>query len=120
MQIERALGNSPIDISGDKRGYDIESTATDGQSRFIEVKGRVADATTVTVSKNEILTAINCPDNFILAIVAVSDHAAHVVYIKTPFNRPPDLSAVSVNYSIAALRKQGNVILDRNIALGGD
>ena len=120
MTIERALGNAPIDISGDKRGYDIESTATDGQSRFIEVKGRVADAITVTVSKNEILTAINCPDNFILAIVAVSEHAAHVVYIKTPFKNSPDLSAVSVNYDIARLRKQGKVILDRNIALGGD
>ena len=39
--------------------------------RFIEVKGRIEDAKTITVTKNEILTALNKPDDFILAIVMV-------------------------------------------------
>jgi hypothetical protein len=42
-----------------------------GKLRFIEVKGRVAGASTVSVTKNEILTALNKPDDFILAIVSV-------------------------------------------------
>ena len=41
------------------------------EMRFIEVKGRVAGADTVTVSRNEILTALNEPDRFVLALVEV-------------------------------------------------
>lgn len=52
--------------------YDIESRiASTGQLRFIEVKGRIEDATTVTVTKNEIITALNKPEDFILALVQV-------------------------------------------------
>jgi hypothetical protein len=36
--------------------------------RFIEVKGRVAGALTVTVTRNAIVTAVNKPDGFILAV----------------------------------------------------
>ena len=32
------------------------------------MKGRVAGATTVTVTRNEILTALNKPEDFILAV----------------------------------------------------
>ena len=39
-----------------------------GKLRFIEVKGRVAGALTVTISRNEILTALNKADDFILAV----------------------------------------------------
>ena len=46
-----------------------------GRLRFLEVKGRVAGAKTVTVTKNEILTALNKPDDFILAIVEVDGAA---------------------------------------------
>jgi hypothetical protein len=35
------------------------------------VKGRIEGAETVTVTKNEILTALNKPDNFVLALVQV-------------------------------------------------
>jgi hypothetical protein len=37
--------------------------------RFIEVKGRAKGSKTVTVTKNEILTALNKQDDFILALV---------------------------------------------------
>jgi hypothetical protein len=40
-----------------------------GKLRFIEVKGRVAGADTITVTRNEILYSLNKPDDFILAIV---------------------------------------------------
>lgn len=119
MNIERELGYEPADFSPYKRGYDVESTSRDKNLvRFIEVKGRASEASTVTVSKNEILTALNSPENFILAIVTVDGNSAHVVYLKTPFTRPPDFNAVSVNYKISALVRQGKILLERNLLLG--
>jgi hypothetical protein len=56
MDIERSLGVDPIDREYEKFGYDIESRVPGtGKLRFIEVKGRVSGADTVTVSTNEIL-----------------------------------------------------------------
>ncbi len=115
MNIERKLGNSPNDVSSLKCGYDVESAETDGRLRFIEVKGRNSAADEVTVTKNEILTALNSPENFILAIVTVDDNSTHVVYLKTPFTRPPDFNAVSVNYKISSLVRQGKILLERDI-----
>ena len=118
MDIERELGNTPVDVSNDKCGFDIESCTPDGRRRFLEVKGRHSDATTLTITKNEILTALNLPEKFILAIVLVGNNTARVVYVKSPFASPPDSNAVSVTYKISSLL-QGNVVLDRNIRLGG-
>jgi hypothetical protein len=56
MAIERGLGFEPTDREFERLGYDIESKAGAGRLRFIEVKGRVTGADTVTVTKNEILT----------------------------------------------------------------
>ena len=119
MKIERDLGNFPNDVSGDNCGYDIESAEANGRLRFIEVKGRARGAATITVTKNEITTALNAPENFILAVVIVDGNAARVVYVKEPFTRPPDFHAVSVNYEISSLVGQGKILLERNI-LSGD
>ena len=114
MNIERELGNSPNDISKENRGYDIESATPNGQMRFIEVKGRVADADTVTISKNEIITALNCAQNFILAIVRIANDKIAVTYLQTPFKNTPDLATVSINYKISALIRQGKLLLKSN------
>jgi len=53
--------------------------------RFIEVKGGTNVATGVTVSKNEILTALNTPNEYILAIVEVDGWQIHIIYLKKPF-----------------------------------
>src|SRR5439155_15666934 len=69
MEAERRLGYHPRDVSDQKLGYDIESAIPGtGRLRFIEVKGRVVGAKTVTITKNEILTGFNKPEDFILAI----------------------------------------------------
>ena len=74
LAAERTLGHEPRDVSAAKVGYDIESReAGTGRLRFIEVKGRAGDAETVTVTHQEIRTALNTPDAFILAIVRVED-----------------------------------------------
>jgi hypothetical protein len=60
MDAEIALGNHPNDVSHENRGYDIQSVdPRHGRLRFTEFKGRRAGAETVTVTRNEILTAVN-------------------------------------------------------------
>ena len=105
MAAERALGHNPRDVSAERLGYDIESRENGtGRLRFIEVKGRADGADTVTVTRNEIFTALNKPDAFILAIVSVSKgYAAQPRYIRRPFNREPDFGATSVTYRLVEL-----------------
>ena len=121
MATERALGYEPRDVSDHKCGYDIESVVPGtGHLRFLEVKGRIEGAETVTVTKNEILAALNKPDNFILALVQVPadqnfpEGDAYAVrepggkygmptgdcrirYVREPFQQP-DFRSCSVNY----------------------
>lgn len=105
MEIERGLGFEPIDRELEKLGYDIESRVPGtGKLRFIEVKGRVAGADVVTVTKNEILYSLNKPDDFILAIVAFAEKGSHQIhYLRTPFRREPDFGVTSVNYDLREL-----------------
>ena len=105
MDIERSLGHEPTDRELDKLGYDIESRVpATGKLRFIEVKGRRADAETITVTRNEILYSLNKPDDFLLAIVTFrndetdSTHGVH--YVRQPFRREPDFGVTSVNYDL--------------------
>lgn len=107
---EQGLGFEPRDVAADKCGYDIESRDPKGESRlrFIEVKGRVQGADTVTITKNEILTALNKPDQFILAIVQVNgEQAVDITYVHEPFGREPDFGVTSVNYKLPELLSRG-------------
>ena len=105
MEVERGLGYAPTDREFEKLGYDIESRVPGtGRLRFIEVKGRVHGAATITVTKNEILYSLNKPDDSILAIVEFLDDDRHRVrYLRRPFQREPDFGVTSVNYDFAEL-----------------
>jgi len=105
MEVERRLGYEPVDRERDNLGYDIESRdPRTGRLRFIEVKGRTADAHIITVTRNEILTALNKPDDYILAIVEFFEDGGHRVhYVRRPFRREPDFGVTSVNYDFAEL-----------------
>ena len=109
MDVERRLGFEPVDREPEKLGYDIESRVPGtGRLRFIEVKGRAADADSITVTRNEILTALNKPEDFILAIVVFPDEGEpRVRYVRKPFEREPDFGAVSVNYRLDELLARG-------------
>ena len=111
MAAERALGFDPTDREFDRLGYDIESRdPATGKLRFIEVKGRVADADSITVTRNEVLTALNKPEDFILAIVRFAEDGTHEVrYVREPFARKPDFGAVSVTYGLGELWGRGEV-----------
>jgi SNF2 family DNA or RNA helicase len=108
METERSLGFEPIDREFERLGYDIESRIIGtGRLRFLEVKGRVSGADTVTVTKNEILYSFNKPDDFILALVEFLDAETHrVFYLRRPFERSgitTDFNGASVNFPFAEL-----------------
>ncbi|MFD1443979.1 helicase-related protein [Thermoactinomyces vulgaris] len=129
MEAERSLGYEPRDVSAMKLGYDIESRIPEtGQLRFIEVKGRIDGANTVTVTKNEILTALNKPDQYFLSLVRIFGDRSQaspreirelegsyltkkkncdIRYVRRPFTEKPDFAATSVNYDWNKLWKQG-------------
>ncbi len=108
MQVERELGFVPTDRETEKLGYDIESRIPGtGKLRFIEVKGRITGAATITVTKNEILYSLNKPDDFILGIVEFEGETHRVHYVRRPFQREPDFGVTSVNYNFAELLRRG-------------
>ncbi|MBI3462538.1 MAG: DUF3883 domain-containing protein, partial [Planctomycetes bacterium] len=110
LAAERRLGFVPRDVSAENRGYDVESSVPNtGLLRFVEVKGRILGAETVTVTKNEILTGLTKPEHFILAIGLVDGDAVDVRYVRRPFQKEPDFAATSVNYDLDSLlaRSQG-------------
>jgi superfamily II DNA or RNA helicase len=72
LAAERALGREPVEMPHNNPGYDIHSTTADGQSVFIEVKGRIAGADDVTITLNEVLLGKNVPATHRLALVQVS------------------------------------------------
>lgn len=109
MRAERTLGHDVIDVSAEKCGWDITSlpSAIDGRvptSRHIEVKGRAKGQTTITVTRNEILYALNQSDKFILAIVLV-DGESHEgpFYVTKPFAQEPDWAVTSINLDLDQL-----------------
>ena len=109
MRVERELGFEPRDVSSENLGYDVESAIPNsGRLRFIEVKGRNAEAPTVTITKNEILTALNKPDDFILALVPVSLGTEPAVkYLRRPSPRSQTLAQqASTTISMICLRVQ--------------
>ena len=104
MELERKLGFDPKDRETEKLGYDVESRVPGtGKLRFIEVKGRVTGADTITVTRNEILYSLNKPEDFILAIVEFMGDSHKVHYIRQPFKREPDFGVTSVNYNFSEL-----------------
>jgi superfamily II DNA or RNA helicase len=107
---EKGLGYEPRDVSGEKCGYDVESRIPGtGKLRFIEVKGRARGAQTVTITKNEILTAFNKPEDFILALVEVDGDQAGPRYLRSPFQREPDFGVTSINYDFGDLLSRSAV-----------
>lgn len=91
MELERKWGYQPVDVSAQNIGYDIESRVSDPDKegyllRCIEVKGRsVEHANTVCITRNEILSSLNCPERFFLAIVVVDGQKRMVTYCKPHF-----------------------------------
>ena len=111
---ERILGRVPRDISAQTgHGFDIESLdPVTGNLYFIEVKGRVAIADSVTLTKNEILCALNKRDQFRLAIVIVDGTSTEPsvrapVYVSDLNLGNPGFAQTTATYQLEALLAEG-------------
>ena len=119
---EESRGCRVVDVSAQKCGWDLTSyppptplstlgrgaggeMSPQPEARHIEVKGRVKGATTVTITRNEMLYALNQSDKFHLAIVIVGENDAvdgpH--YLTNPFDSEPGWGVSSINYNLADL-----------------
>jgi superfamily II DNA or RNA helicase len=107
---EEARGCRVVDVSAQKCGWDLTSypppvNGKQAEARHIEVKGRVLGSATVTITRNEILYALNQADKFLLAIVLIGEQDAidgpH--YVRDPFELEPGWGVSSVNYDLKAL-----------------
>lgn len=72
LAAERALGREPVEMPRNNPGYDIQSTDENGFVHYIEVKGRIEDSDTFTITTNEITFAQTQGDRHRLALVEVS------------------------------------------------
>jgi superfamily II DNA or RNA helicase len=112
LAVERGLGRTPVEMPHSNKGYDVESKDPDGGLWFIEVKGRVEGADTVTVTKSEIGVGRNKPDQFILALVEVPfDEDPAVRYLRRPFDGSGDLpfGTISVTFDWKQLANRSEV-----------
>ena len=83
---EARLGRHAEAMSHSNPGFDIRSINAGGHLLLIEVKGRIEGSTTVSVTRNEILTGLNTADRYVLALVEVrSDGTCEVRYLRDPF-----------------------------------
>lgn len=110
IRYEESRGHTIKDVSAEKCGWDITArppALPDGTlppDRHIEVKGRAKGQEVITVSRNEILYALNQADKFWLAIVLVDgDNHEGPFYVKNPFTTEPDFGVPSVNYELKYL-----------------
>ena len=105
MLAGRPLGHAPKDVSAERIGYDIESRENGaGRLRLIEIKGRAEGADTVVVTRNKVLTALDKPGTFILAIVEVANGVTGAPrYVRGPFVREPDFGVTSVAHGPSEL-----------------
>jgi superfamily II DNA or RNA helicase len=109
-RVEEARGRHVVDVSAQKCGWDLTSYPSTNESkqadpRHIEVKGRVQGAGTVTITRNEMLYALNQADKFLLAIVLVGENDAleGPYYLRNPFESEPGWGVASINFDLRAL-----------------
>jgi superfamily II DNA or RNA helicase len=116
IETELRLGHEVIDVSVEKCGWDITARVPLGDGKYglerhIEVKGCAKGRDTITVTRNEMLYALNQGDKFILAIVIVDgDSVDGPYYIRNPFQEKPDWAEVSKNLDLKLLLERAERI----------
>lgn len=113
MNAERAKGWEVDDVSALKCGWDVTSRLLDEQGniaeeRHLEVKGRAQGQTTITVTRNEVLYALNQKETFHLMIVLVAPDGTFEGPFDAgnPFETEPGWAEVSQNLDLAALLRR--------------
>ncbi len=104
LEYEHSRGREPTDVSAEQLGWDIQSSSPDGAIRYIEVKGRRADADSITLTRNEQLQALNLGEKFWLAVVHVEgqQHAPPIMK-QGPFEEEFSRGLINSSFNIAKL-----------------
>ncbi len=116
LAAERALHRTPEEQAHNNPGFDVLTRAKDGPGVRIEVKGRIAGADTFTITRMEVLTALNTAPDHRLALVSVSPDGPEydeLRYIGNAFqgvepNWLTDFDVVSQNLSWADWWERGS------------
>jgi hypothetical protein len=88
LAVEEQLDHDAEEMPHSHPGYDVRATLPTGETRFVEVKGRIEGADTFVVTQNELRFAANVPDAYTLALVEISaDGPEHdrVRYLDRPY-----------------------------------
>lgn len=89
LAAERALDRSPEEQHHNNPGFDVLSQVPGGAGIRIEVKARIEGADTFTITRTEVLTALNAAPDHRLALVRVSASGPEydrLCYIGNAFN----------------------------------
>jgi hypothetical protein len=104
MKHEKSNGCEVLDVSALNCGWDITSIppALDGkmpETRHIEVKGKVKDQSTITVTRNNILYGLNQTDKFIqdLVIIDGESHEWPTTFVSHSLRNRIGLRPVSIS-----------------------
>lgn len=115
-EVETDRGRVAIDVSKDNCGWDITSRygvygVSIPDDTHIEVKGRKLGQSTITVSRNEVITGLNQGDNYVLAIALIADDAVkELYYLKSPFSSEPDWAEASKNLDLSRILEKAERI----------
>ncbi|OHV00231.1 helicase-related protein [Mycobacterium talmoniae] len=85
---EKELGRKPVEQPFTNKGFDVLSTAANGDTYRIEVKARLAGADDFFITHNEVMTGKNAVPRYRLALVRVDPRGAQydeVRYLDDPF-----------------------------------
>ena len=91
MEKEYSLGFEPKDVTKKNCGYDIISFDSSSKSyRFIKVKGFNRELEYIYASRNEMLTSLNKPNSYRLALVRINNNLIdEPLYVENPFDVEP-------------------------------
>ena len=76
-------------------------------SGLVSEAHRITGALIVTVTRNEILTALNKPDDFILDVGQMENGQQKLISIRRPFQQEPDFAVESINYNFQNVLSRG-------------
>ncbi|MBH5141180.1 helicase-related protein [Rhodococcus erythropolis] len=88
LACEQKVGRQPVEQAFNNKGFDILSTAPNGDTYRIEVKARIDGAKDFFVTHNEVMTGKNAVPRYRLALVSVDPRGAQfdeVRYVDNPF-----------------------------------
>ncbi|BBZ62563.1 DUF3883 domain-containing protein [Mycolicibacterium monacense] len=89
LAAERSLGRTPVEQPFNNPGFDILSERAGDVNLRIEVRARITGADTFTITRTEVLLALNAAPNHRLALVSVHPDGPHldeVRYIANVFS----------------------------------